>query len=226
MLRRLPKERTEELGLVHTKEKKDRHRSLGHNDERLVADALAESLMRSYSFVLLFVGHAIFALFVSGLIWLFELAMFNRGIGEWLSNRWYIPLLLFVASTLLSIASSRNREREANAIFDLSEEIDSSLISGGESVTGQLRVDHRPVDLVSVTATRRGIFLSKRTRIRAFFSWTKVMRIRPHRSTKLQLRAELSLRLGASSRQLHFDVPWTKTMSRFIPTELRTQEPN
>ena len=211
---------------MHTKEKKERHKSLGHNDERLVADALAESLMRSYSSVLLLVGHAIFALFLSFLIWLFELVIFNRGVGEWLSNRWYVPLLLFVASTLLSIASSRNRERDANAIFDLSEEIDSSLATSGESISGQLRIDHRPVDLVSVTATRRGIFLSKRTRIRAFFSWTKVTRIRTHRSTKQQLRAELSLRLGANSRELLFDVPWTKAMSRFIPTELRTQEPN
>lgn len=206
---------------MHTNEKK-RDKSLGRDDERLVADALAEWLMRSYSCVLLFVGHAVYALFVSGLIWLFELVVFGRSIGEWLSIRWYVPLVLFIASTLISISTSRNREESANAIYGLSEEIDSSLTLGGGSISGQLRVDHRPVDLVSVTATRRGVFLSKRSRIRAFFSWKKVTRVRIRQSARQHLRAELGVPLGASSRELHFEVPWTKAMSRFIPRELIT----
>ena len=182
--------------------------------------------MRSHSSVVMFVGHAVYALSVSGVIWLFEFVMFSRGIGEWLSIRWYVPLVLVIASTLISTVLSRNREEEANTIFGLSEEVDSSLALGGESISGQLRVDHHPVDLVSVTATRHGIFLSKRSKIRAFFSWQKVARVRVHRSTKQHLRAELAIPFGASSRELQFEVPWTKAMSRFVPPELRVCKQN
>jgi len=183
---------------------------------------MAERLMRSYSSVIVFVGQVVFTLLVSFFFFAFELAVYGRGIGEWLTIRWYVPVGVFVALVLQSVVYARRREQEANAVFDLSEEIDSSLAPLGESVPGQLRVDHHPVDLVSVTATRRGIFLSKRSKVRAFFSWSKLARFRVYRSAKQHLRAEVAIPLGTGSRELLVELPWTRAMSRFIPGELKT----